>query len=727
MGVGHLYNDNRPGIGGDPLPGQRIEPPKSNYPIGHGPMMPAWITFDKNALCFDAYFQQAVHESPVEQFRIRRCQVLFHLEDDTIQVVEPQILNSALPQGTIVRRHRIRKPTPNDECYYTVADFNVGINLELYGRVYRLVSCDKFTNDFLRKLGVRVNEPEAIPDDPYTLQRTAVSNSMKSRRPVKRSNRFRQFLDHDRHVLRFFCFWDDTNSLYGDARDFVLHYFLADDTVEIIERVPENSGREVIPCFLKRQKLPKCIPSPSDAVNSESEATEYYTEKDITLGAVLNVFGRKFLMCDCDEFTKEFYKKKYGITMFTPVHPPRAECNYTVKLENPPYNGWGTDEDSLANCHFLIPPANKTPQERCEPDVLRFMARITAGLGEQGGYHGCEDRGTRNFIVSYFLRDNTFMIYEPPIPNSGFKGGKFMERRKVMKPGQPIFRTELPAYYSSSDIYIGTRLMFNGFTFEIYSADEHTLTFMEGHPAEFAVANVPKILRRMKPLVHGREEEVRRMAKDADSGECGSLSFEEFGCFVKELLKAKSEEPICIVMHEIVTLARHYALNISKETNYIVALGLAQQHLRKIPFEGFQELLDACKSEDFKNTGTINRTDLRRICKANHLPLPGEIIQTLMEISQNFDNGMIYYESFINQLNWKCNPIPTGAEFCEYSGNLEVDFADILRGKPAKMGSSCLNLHESFGVERVRHVALVEDLINLSASKESDKKPLSKN
>lgn len=74
-----------------------------------------------------------------------------------------------------MRRHRIHKPAPNDECFYTVADFNVGVNLELYGRVYRLVSCDKFTDDFLRKLGVRVNEFEAMPDDPYTLHRSAVT------------------------------------------------------------------------------------------------------------------------------------------------------------------------------------------------------------------------------------------------------------------------------------------------------------------------------------------------------------------------------------------------------------------------------------------------------------------------------------------------------------------------------------------------------------------------
>lgn len=45
-----------------------------------------------------------------------------------------------------------------------------------------------------------------------------------------------------------------------------------------------------------------------------SQTFDYYSDADLTLGAVLNVYGRKFLICDCDEFTKEFYRKKYGVS-----------------------------------------------------------------------------------------------------------------------------------------------------------------------------------------------------------------------------------------------------------------------------------------------------------------------------------------------------------------------------------------------------------------------------
>lgn len=36
---------------------------------------------------------------------------------------------------------------------------------------------------------------------------------------------------HPAQVLRFWCIWDDRQSMYGDRRPYALHYFLEDDTV----------------------------------------------------------------------------------------------------------------------------------------------------------------------------------------------------------------------------------------------------------------------------------------------------------------------------------------------------------------------------------------------------------------------------------------------------------------------------------------------------------------
>ena len=65
----------------------------------------------------------------------------------------------------------------------------------------------------------------------------------------------RQFLLYDRHVLRFECYWDDEEG--QEVRDMVLHYYLADDTLEIREVIRPNTGRDAVPVFVKRAKLPK--------------------------------------------------------------------------------------------------------------------------------------------------------------------------------------------------------------------------------------------------------------------------------------------------------------------------------------------------------------------------------------------------------------------------------------------------------------------------------------
>lgn len=84
-----------------------------------------------------------------------------------------------------------------------------------------------------------------------------MEDNMKPLRPYERIDTLRQFLEHDRHVLRFYCLWDDTPCPFGDKRELILHYYLADDTIEIIEVIPPNSGRDSVPVFLHRGKLPK--------------------------------------------------------------------------------------------------------------------------------------------------------------------------------------------------------------------------------------------------------------------------------------------------------------------------------------------------------------------------------------------------------------------------------------------------------------------------------------
>jgi DUF1126 PH-like domain len=77
--------------------------------------------------------------------------------------------------GTIIRRHRIPRPPPNDSTFYTVEDLNVGNELLIYARRFKLIDCDEFTRNFLTKLGVQLKPPQPLPEDPYNRHRRVVS------------------------------------------------------------------------------------------------------------------------------------------------------------------------------------------------------------------------------------------------------------------------------------------------------------------------------------------------------------------------------------------------------------------------------------------------------------------------------------------------------------------------------------------------------------------------
>ncbi|NWV66826.1 EFHC2 protein, partial [Malurus elegans] len=243
--------------------------------------------------------------------------------------------------GPIVRRHQIPLPPPNQDQFYTMYHFNINTEVTFYGRKYKIIDCDLYTKNFLRKIGIRVNPPASRPDDPYTTMREQRRKmSTNPFRPYMRFDTLKQFLEFDGQVLGFSCVWYDSESHVYGPRELILRYYLSDDTIDVREILPDNSGRDVVPYFLKRAKLPKNAPTGlyhpgtitnqtllnvlgksernkgyyiRDILQTGAVRQEFYKDSDLRIGAVINVWGRQMLICDCDEFTKEHYRKKYGI------------------------------------------------------------------------------------------------------------------------------------------------------------------------------------------------------------------------------------------------------------------------------------------------------------------------------------------------------------------------------------------------------------------------------
>lgn len=56
---------------------------------------------------------------------------------------------------------------------------------------------------------------------------------------------------------------------------------------------------------------------------SPQEVEEYYCPKDFQVGQKVKLLGRTFLLCDCDGFTKDYYKTNYPDMELQPIQIPK--------------------------------------------------------------------------------------------------------------------------------------------------------------------------------------------------------------------------------------------------------------------------------------------------------------------------------------------------------------------------------------------------------------------
>lgn len=335
-----------------------------------------------------------------------------------------------------MKRHKVPL-YENATEYYTWKDLNLGMNFDVYGRVFRIIDCDDFTRKFYANEGGALNPAEQFPDDPFIKTRAMINMKqtppdheehknyievmLKGGRPNKN---LQSFLENDRKVLSFQIVWED-RSYDGGDKFYTLNYFLADQSVEVKETNESNTGRFPFPMLLRRQKLAKA-PILTHCPGMSLRKEEYYAPPDLVIGKRVSIFGRDCLIYDCDEYTKAWYMQNYGMDL-VPIQLRKPKPNIMYQ-PLPKYNGYGTEEDSLGSVYSLQPKPPRIDMKKMfkqDMHILRFEAKLVSTE---------PDDENRKFIISFYCGDDTIQVYESCDKNSGRVGGKFMERKKHKSP-----------------------------------------------------------------------------------------------------------------------------------------------------------------------------------------------------------------------------------------------------------------------------------------------------
>jgi EF-hand domain-containing protein 1 len=475
--------------------------------------LPSWIEHSGNVLRFYAFFEEPVPASAEESWRVRRVVIYHYLEDGTTQVEESR-QGDGLVQGTLTRRMRIPRQyvSTQDPAMETQTDFldwkdfEVGRCIDIYGRKLHIVDADNFTRDHLAAIGKPQAPPQPVPQSPIDVYRAEKSKpSGLSRTDPQSPSRFaeallgrapstkklQQFLEGNSRVLRFFAIWDDATTTEPGARPmrrpYKILYYLEDDTLEIMELRDGNGGREFYR-FLSRARLPK---SPGiTPLGAELDPGDCLRPTDLCIGATVTVHGRQFFIHDADQFTKEWLRGVVGWPpeQLLPLDVSQPKPHLPVP-QLPPHNGFGDPEDAEQNCKKLIPtPVRRVARADVDPDraVLRFSARF-ANRADRQPLSSADLR--RRFILSFYLSDGCLSIYEPPIPNSGVVGGKFLERCKMYRAG-----TDGKRRIDEQDLWIGAKIELCGRVFELVDADEATLALLQADTNKFRRANADVVV-----------------------------------------------------------------------------------------------------------------------------------------------------------------------------------------------------------------------------------------
>ena len=115
-----------------------------------------------------------------------------------------------------------------------------------------------------------------------------------------------------------------TDALQGMGKQYCLTYSLCDDQIEIRLVRSNRSASDDPSLLLKKCRMPINWRDKGDV----RKQLRYYGPEDLITGNVIDCFGRKILLLNCDQATRKYYQRNFGITQHEVVLEDPEEIVY---------------------------------------------------------------------------------------------------------------------------------------------------------------------------------------------------------------------------------------------------------------------------------------------------------------------------------------------------------------------------------------------------------------
>lgn len=378
--------------------------------------------------------------------------------------------------------------------------------------------------------------PETIREDLGAMYATGLVSHFPSRKTNygTRSNDYEvtresndktnRYLKYDGKVLRFQCietkYLDSkilelpANQMYapGSAKRFALSYFLSDNKIDIRVVKPSSASSstsassslilEDSMLVLKKSKLAR-----NWRQVQRGQEPRFYQPEDLLCGSIIDIYGREFLLINCDPFSRQFYEKlNINQTEVPILFEEEEEIIHPVPKLGDGFLAIGSEEDTLATIYGMpkvqrdIKKAHKNQHRllRCK------LVLCTNNIIE----------ASRVFALTYYLEDDTLQIFEEVGRNSGLIGGSFLKRGKYINL-LPL-DSDQPRYFIPTDLFLGNVVSIIGNEMKIIEMDNVSLKFCENCPDEYPMFDPFFICYNLMDYLKDCRVNLRKLFRESD-------------------------------------------------------------------------------------------------------------------------------------------------------------------------------------------------------------------